>query len=113
MNVAASTALASGRQASSRSPDMPAATKIAPAFPPTSMSLQWANASVTKPLAAASRDISAVPSAETRTTTASNRTEGPPSILRSEEHTSELQTLMRYSYGGLCLKKQTSTTIQS
>src|SRR3546814_1890885 len=119
------------------------------------MNLQWANASVTKSLAAASRDISAAPSAETRTTTASNRTEGPPSILcfaatvvpsesvtppilgattsntapsastaftsavkiaasapslsripRSEEHTSELQSLMRISYAVLCLKKQ-------
>src|SRR3546814_5445479 len=28
---------------------------------------------------------------------------------RSEEHTSELQTLMRYSYGVLCLKKRTYT----
>src|SRR3546814_6727756 len=32
---------------------------------------------------------------------------------RSEEHTSELQSLMRTSYAGVCLKKQTSapTTI--
>src|SRR3546814_8999233 len=28
---------------------------------------------------------------------------------RSEEHTSELQSLMRISYAGLCLKKQTTT----
>src|SRR3546814_6541676 len=31
-------------------------------------------------------------------------------LLRSEEHTSELQSLMRISYAGLCLKKKTNTT---
>src|SRR3546814_8416431 len=30
---------------------------------------------------------------------------------RSEEHTSELQSLMRNSYAAFCLKKQTYTTI--
>src|SRR3546814_9471993 len=30
-------------------------------------------------------------------------------IDRSEEHTSELQSLMRISYAGLCLKKQNTT----
>src|SRR3546814_1286995 len=29
-----------------------------------------------------------------------------PVILRSEEHTSELQSLMRISYAGFCLKKK-------
>src|SRR3546814_7928358 len=29
---------------------------------------------------------------------------------RSEEHTSELQSLMRISYAGFCLKKKTSIT---
>src|SRR3546814_9616178 len=32
---------------------------------------------------------------------------------RSEEHTSELQSLMRISYAVFCLKKKTKTTIQS
>src|SRR3546814_2557934 len=32
--------------------------------------------------------------------------------LRSEEHTSELQSLMRISYAVFCLKKKTSSTIQ-
>src|SRR3546814_10096439 len=32
--------------------------------------------------------------------------------LRSEEHTSELQSLMRISYAVFCLKKQTHTSIQ-
>src|SRR3546814_7443140 len=32
--------------------------------------------------------------------------------LRSEEHTSELQSLMRISYAVFCLKKQTPTTRQ-
>src|SRR3546814_5181473 len=32
---------------------------------------------------------------------------GPPPHLRSEEHTSELQSLMRISYAVFCLKKNT------
>src|SRR3546814_4159447 len=32
--------------------------------------------------------------------------------LRSEEHTSELQSLMRISYAVFCLKKKTNTTIK-
>src|SRR3546814_10184951 len=32
--------------------------------------------------------------------------------LRSEEHTSELQSLMRISYAVFCLKKKKNTTIQ-
>src|SRR3546814_7359041 len=31
-------------------------------------------------------------------------------VLRSEEHTSELQSLMRISYAVFCLKKQKDTT---
>src|SRR3546814_7290015 len=31
---------------------------------------------------------------------------GPPRLLRSEEHTSELQSLMRISYAVFCLKKK-------
>src|SRR3546814_5683836 len=31
-------------------------------------------------------------------------------LLRSEEHTSELQSLMRISYAVFCLKKKTTTT---
>src|SRR3546814_1612216 len=42
----------------------------------------------------------------------------PPPALRSEEHTSELQSLMRISYAVFCLKKKitkqkTSYTIKS
>src|SRR3546814_4672384 len=32
-------------------------------------------------------------------------------VLRSEEHTSELQSLMRISYAVFCLKKKKTTTI--
>src|SRR3546814_2711868 len=35
----------------------------------------------------------------------------PAHIVRSEEHTSELQSLMRISYAGFCLKKKNNTTI--
>src|SRR3546814_3837811 len=33
----------------------------------------------------------------------------PPSTIRSEEHTSELQSLMRISYAVFCLKKKHTT----
>src|SRR3546814_8600289 len=33
----------------------------------------------------------------------------PPLALRSEEHTSELQSLMRISYAVFCLKQKTTT----
>src|SRR3546814_9938480 len=35
----------------------------------------------------------------------------PPLFGRSEEHTSELQSLMRISYAVFCLKKKKTTTI--
>src|SRR3546814_10318947 len=35
---------------------------------------------------------------------------GDPKVLRSEEHTSELQSLMRISYAVFCLKKKTDYT---
>src|SRR3546814_10896936 len=35
---------------------------------------------------------------------------GAPAKLRSEEHTSELQSLMRISYAVFCLKKKTTNT---
>src|SRR3546814_1107859 len=35
------------------------------------------------------------------------------SVMRSEEHTSELQSLMRISYAVFCLKKKTPTQHQS
>src|SRR3546814_1712174 len=34
----------------------------------------------------------------------------PPSVMRSEEHTSELQSLMRSSYDVFCLKKKINIT---
>src|SRR3546814_8176237 len=37
----------------------------------------------------------------------------PPAMVRSEEHTSELQSLMRISYAVFCLKKTTNTNIES
>src|SRR3546814_7464634 len=36
-----------------------------------------------------------------------------PGRLRSEEHTSELQSLMRISYAVFCLKKKKPTTLQN
>src|SRR3546814_9788910 len=34
-----------------------------------------------------------------------------PPLVRSEEHTSELQSLMRISYAVFCLKKKKQTTV--
>src|SRR3546814_2555131 len=39
-----------------------------------------------------------------------SRRGGDPDASRSEEHTSELQSLMRISYAVFCLKKKTHTT---
>src|SRR3546814_2507722 len=44
------------------------------------------------------------------------RTESDPNyrgIMRSEEHTSELQSLMRNSYAVFCLKKNTNKSINT
>src|SRR3546814_5468701 len=38
---------------------------------------------------------------------------GPPRFRRSEEHTSELQSLMRISYAVFCLKKKNKHNTQS
>src|SRR3546814_9242239 len=40
------------------------------------------------------------------------RRHGIPDRLRSDEHTSELQSLMRLSYAVFCLKKKNITTTQ-
>src|SRR3546814_10855917 len=40
-----------------------------------------------------------------------NSTKRPPSLSRSEEHTSELQSLMRISYAVFCLKKKKQNTV--
>src|SRR3546814_7045270 len=37
----------------------------------------------------------------------------PPVTARSEEHTSELQSLMRISYAVFCLKKKTTTELNN
>src|SRR3546814_1931523 len=37
----------------------------------------------------------------------------PPALSRSEEHTSELQSLMRISYAVFCLKKKTNILINT
>src|SRR3546814_8761116 len=38
--------------------------------------------------------------------TLAERISGKVGVMRSEEHTSELQSLMRSSYAGVCLKKK-------
>src|SRR3546814_8585255 len=45
--------------------------------------------------------------------TLANRASSVLERLRSEEHTSELQSLMRISYAVLCLKKKTIDTLDT
>src|SRR3546814_17078651 len=59
----------------------------------------------------------AAPARRTVSSTAWAQRDQPPSEAwfqpmqgRSEEHTSELQSLMRISYAGFCLKKKNTTT---
>src|SRR3546814_10205480 len=51
--------------------------------------------------------IMELPPTPTLTTSQSGNETVTPSTLRSEEHTSELQSLMRISYAVFCLKKKT------
>src|SRR3546814_8956114 len=52
------------------------------------------------------------PAADRLVTTGSSFTPEEFAAHRSEEHTSELQSLMRISYAVFCLKKKTTTTQQ-
>src|SRR3546814_9492177 len=56
-----------------------------------------------------SPDDSGTPAPVARSLALSTRPLAPASIRRSEEHTSELQSLMRISYAVFCLKKNTTT----
>src|SRR3546814_2263199 len=53
-------------------------------------------------------DVEGAPLAEQRGTEGHLRVRGG-TVVRSEEHTSELQSLMRISYAVFCLKKQQKT----
>src|SRR3546814_8215407 len=70
--------------------------------------------SVTVPMTAKSSShlwkIAAANSSRPGFSTISMRSCDSDSIIRSEEHTSELQSLMRISYAVFCLKKKKSTT---
>src|SRR3546814_10296742 len=54
--------------------------------------------------------IARPPPAATKMTTAPARPDNALSCRRSEEHTSELQSLMRISYAVFCLKKKNQNT---
>src|SRR3546814_9897742 len=59
-------------------------------------------------------EIVALKPSDDASTLASAAPQGPPpapkAVVRSEEHTSELQSLMRNSYAVFCLKKKTTNT---
>src|SRR3546814_3477609 len=48
--------------------------------------------------------------ADTSNANKNRRVVAPAATIRSEEHTSELQSLMRISYAVFCLKKKKNTT---
>src|SRR3546814_1008372 len=54
--------------------------------------------------------LSALPSAMTLSWRSEHVVLPPQTSKRSEEHTSELQSLMRISYAVFCLKKKNNTT---
>src|SRR3546814_4437380 len=61
--------------------------------------------------AASSRDSVAGPAPRRQRQRRRARATDPPTGSRSEEHTSELQSLMRISYAVFCEKKKTTTLI--
>src|SRR3546814_8440316 len=77
----------------------------APAYAPSSV---WDNREQSSPCVGGTR--SAAPR-QAGTRTGRHRSSGPPP--RSEEHTSELQSLMRISYAVFCLKKKTKIIINT
>src|SRR3546814_8769977 len=56
------------------------------------------------------RTWNVTPGSRTSSRSGSRRSWGSPPMSRSEEHTSELQSLMRISYAVFCLQKQTTHT---
>src|SRR3546814_7224220 len=60
------------------------------------------------PLRRAGREVAAL-RADHAEALAARRLHHPPALHRSEEHTSELQSLMRISYAVFCLKKKNKT----
>src|SRR3546814_1354926 len=61
----------------------------------------------------AATEKKATPEPEVRATIMRGDQQFPAAATRSEEHTSELQSLMRSSYAVFCLKNKKKTTMQS
>src|SRR3546814_5894566 len=92
------------------------ATTAPPAAPPLTLDQAVAAAGGSAPAADAARaDIAAAEAGRTiaglrPNPTVSTEVENIAGTGRSEEHTSELQSLMRISYAVFCLKKKKNTT---
>src|SRR3546814_20240082 len=84
----------------------PRSTRTDTLFPYTTLFRSLAR-SIPARLGRSDRMSPQVPSASARPE--SSFAQGPSSHDRSEEHTSELQSLMRISYAVFCLKKKTNT----
>src|SRR3546814_10808219 len=82
----------------------PRSTRTDTLFPYTTLfrSSSASSRPIRSPLSTASRSP--------RDRTAASRSGCAPRARRSEEHTSELQSLMRISYAVFCLKKKTNKT---
>src|SRR3546814_7076769 len=62
---------------------------------------------------AAGQAVCRLPGTDERPAAADLLQQRPPHLSRSEEHTSELQSLMRISYAVFCLKKKKKTNSQN
>src|SRR3546814_9345746 len=93
--------------ASSSAPSFSNSATILPV--PSRHGVHWPQLSCRKNLSRLSVTALALSRSE-NTTIACEPTKAPCPASRSEEHTSELQSLMRISYAVLCLKKKTRHT---
>src|SRR3546814_20237210 len=87
----------------------PRSTRTDTLFPYTTLfrSLARASSPLPREPESADIDIDGLPELVIRTTTQQLVLDPGDGGLRSEEHTSELQSLMRISYAVFCLKKKT------
>src|SRR3546814_10044153 len=92
---------------------MPPPAITVTSFRPFSRScLMSSGISVLCPAASDEAPTTSTPLSSASTTVSSGVWNSGPDTMRSEEHTSELQSLMRISYAVFCLKKKNKSTTQ-
>src|SRR3546814_3165434 len=88
----------------------PRSTRTDTLFPYTTLFRSWSAAPPRRPSTPSPPRCAASPAAESHRPHRSRRFTRVAPSPRSEEHTSELQSLMRISYAVFCLKKKTQHT---